>query len=152
MPHLNYPILNCYDNTCYRICFLLLVGEDFFRLESPCSCERVCVSVVREYVFPVVPRSSNYSRTGVSSRDSGWFWLFLPICKFNHLVLIMTASLFSAVPKRLSNLLKLLTCFVLFLRSSSKFLCCLTSPMTMSRPPWTGSCRWVLSSSDQTSP
>ena len=24
---------------------------------------------------------------GFTSRDSGWFWLFLPVCKFNHLVL-----------------------------------------------------------------
>ena len=64
-------ILNRYDNICYRICYLFLSWGGFSRLESPCSCERVCVSVVREYVFPVVPRSSNYSRTGVSSRDSG---------------------------------------------------------------------------------
>ena len=45
MPHLNYPILNCYDNTCYRICFLLLVGEDFFALSL--------LVPVRECVFPL---------------------------------------------------------------------------------------------------
>ena len=60
------------------------------------------------------------------------FGFFFPLVSSIIWALIMTASFLSAVPKRLSNLLKLLTCFVLFLRSSSKFLCCLTSPMTMS--------------------
>ena len=66
--------------------FFFSVGEDSLAL-SLLVPVRVCVSVVREYVCFVVPRSSNFSRTGVSSRDSGWFWLFLPVCKFNHLVL-----------------------------------------------------------------
>ena len=152
MPHLNYPILNCYDNTCYRICFLLLVGEDFFALSL--------LVPVRECVFPLWENTcvllflalQTFHVLGclLGIQDGfGFFFLFVSSIIWS---LIMTASSFSAVPKRLSNMLKLLTCFVLFLRSSSKFLCCLTSPMTMSRPPWTGSCRWVLSSSDRTSP
>ena len=79
-------ILNRYDNICYRICFLLLpVGEDSLALSLPVAVRDYVCPVVREYVCPVVPCSSNLSRTRVSSRDSGWFWLFLPVCKFNHL-------------------------------------------------------------------
>ena len=152
MPHLNYPILNCYDNTCYRICFLLLVGEDFFALSL--------LVPVRECVFPLWENTcvllflalQTFHVLGclLGIQDGfGFFFLFVSSIIWS---LIMTASFFSAVPKRLSNLLKLFNLLCLVLEILSKFLCCLTSPMTMSRPPWTGSCRWVLSSSDQTSP
>ena len=79
-------ILNRYDNICYRICFLLLpVGEDSLALSLLVAVREYVCPVVREYVCPVIPCSSNFSRTGFSSRDSGWFWLFLPVCKLNHL-------------------------------------------------------------------
>ena len=121
-------ILNRYDNICYRICFLLLSWGGFSRLESPCSCERVCVSVVREYVCSAVPRSSNFSRTGVSSRDSGWFWLVLPVCKFKYLVLDHDSILLLGSSKRLSNLLKLFNLLCLVLEILLKVLVLLNQP------------------------
>ena len=56
--------------------------------------------VVREYVCPVIPCSSNFSRTGFLLRIQDGFG-------FSSWALIMTASSFLAVLKRLSSLLKL---------------------------------------------
>ena len=86
------------------------------------------MSVVREYVCFVVPRSSNFSRTGVSSRNSGWFWLFLPVCKFNHLVLDHDSILLLGSSKRLSNLLKLFNLLCLVLEILLKVLVLLNQP------------------------
>ena len=147
MPHLTDLILNRYDNICYRICFLLFSWGGF-------------LVPVRECVFPLWENMCFLLFLALQTIHAlgcllgiqdgfGFFFLFVSSIIWS---LIMTASSFSAVPSASAICLSCLTCFVLFLRSSSKFLCCLTSPMTMSRPPWTGSCRWVLSSSDRTSP
>ena len=128
MPHLNYPILNCYDNTCYRICFLLLVGEDFFALSL--------LVPVRECVFPLWENMcfllflalQTIHVLGCLLGIQDGFGLFSPFVSSIIWALIMTASFLSAVPKRLSNLLKLFNLLCLVLEILLKVLVLLNQP------------------------
>ena len=122
-------ILNRYDNICYRICFLLLpVGEDSLALSL--------LVPVRECVFPLWENTcvslfltlQTFHVLGclLGIQDGfGFFFLFVSSIIWS---LIMTASLFSAVPKRLSNLLKLFNLLCLVLEILLKVLVLLNQP------------------------